>query len=114
MVTVPAPEVLSKKDLLEPRENLRLPAASMTTLEGEASVPGSRPLEPPWPSWRVPEATWVPPAQVAAGLSRMRVEPPNLVSEPTPEMLPPEKVCSHAPVSSEPPPGPRMRLRVKV
>src|SRR3954470_5113339 len=99
MVTVPAPEMLSKKVLLDPRRNLRLPVASMTTDEGAARVPGRRPLEPLTPSWRVPLWMKVPPAQVAVGLSRTRVAMPYLEREPGPEMLLPEKVWIHAPVS---------------
>jgi len=55
---------MSKKDLLEPRLNFSVAPESMTTLEGTPSVPGRRPLEPPTPSWSVPEATRVPPVQV--------------------------------------------------
>src|SRR3954451_4652149 len=114
MTTAPPPEMLSKKDLLEPRRNLRVPPALTTTRDGLPRTPGSRPLDPPTPSWRVPEETVVPPAQGAEGLSRMSVPPPNLVREPGPETVPPEKCWIHAPVSSEPPPAPRMRLRWKV
>src|SRR6266850_4518460 len=106
----PAPEMMSKKDLLEPRLNLRVAPALMTTDEGLARVPGSRPLEPPRPSWSVPLRMAVPPVQVALGLSMTRVPVPNLVSAPGPETLP-RKFCIHAPTSRLPPPGPRIRLR---
>ena len=39
-VIPPAPEMLSKKDLLEPRLNLRLAPELMMTVEGVARVPG--------------------------------------------------------------------------
>src|SRR6478672_1577145 len=97
----PWPEMMSKNDLFEPRANLRVAPESMTTDEGEASVPGKRPLEPLWPSWSVPEWMNVPPAQVALGLSMTSVLPPYLESEPGPETVPPAKVWIQAPVSSE-------------
>src|SRR5688500_348742 len=46
----PAPEMMSKNDLLEPRLNLRIAPLWMTTEEGLARVPGSRPLDPRRPS----------------------------------------------------------------
>src|SRR5437667_12777776 len=109
----PAPEIMSKKDLFEPRLNLRIAPGLMTTEEGLASVPGSRPLEPPRPSWRVPLRMLVPPVQVALGLSMTRVLVPHLVNPPGPDTVP-RKVCIHAPTSRLPPPGPRTRLRRKV
>src|SRR6266536_4212302 len=108
----PAPEMMSKKDLLEPRLNLRVAPALMATEEGLARVPGSRPLDPPRPSWRVPLRIRVPPVQVALGLSMLRVPVPSLLSRPEPETVP-VKVWSQAPVSRLPPPAPRMRLRWK-
>src|SRR5678810_100968 len=107
----PAPEIMSKKDLLEPRLNLSVPPALTTTDEGLPRVPGSKPLDPPRPSWRVPLRMLVPPAQVALGLSMTRVPLPHFVSAPGPETVPPANVCIHAPTSRLPPPGPRMRLR---
>src|SRR5437016_13773551 len=111
-VTPPAPEMMSKKDLSEPRLNLRAAPLYTTTGEGEARVPGSRPLDPPRPSWRVPPRILVPPVQVALGLSMMRVPVPSLDSKPGPETVP-VKVWSQAPTSRLPPPAPRMRLRWK-
>src|SRR4029450_12894353 len=105
-----AREILSKKDLLEPRLNLSVAPALMTTEEGLPGGPGSRPLEPLRPSWRVPLRMIGPAIQVALGLSMTRVAMPNLVRLPGPEMLP-RKVCIHAPTSRLPPPGPRTRWR---
>src|SRR6185369_9143022 len=102
----PAPEMMSKKDLLEPRLNLRIAPGLMTTEEGLARVPGSKPLDPARPSSRVPLRMLVPPVQVAAVLSMTRVLVPNLVSVPGPETVP-RKVWIHAPTSRLPPPGPR-------
>src|SRR3954469_20835108 len=78
IVTPPAPEMTSKNDLLEPRTNFSVAPASTTTDEGVASVPGNRPLEPPWPSCSVPVWTKVPPAHVALGLSRRSTPVPYL------------------------------------
>jgi hypothetical protein len=72
-VIPPAPEMMSKKDLSEPRLNLSVAPVLMTTEEGLPGAPGSRPLEPPRPSTRVPSRISVPPDQVALGLSRTRV-----------------------------------------
>src|SRR4051812_4096301 len=103
-VRLPGPEMMSKNVLLEPRTNFKVAPESRTTLEGAARVPGRRPLDPPTPSWRVPVWTKVPPAQVAARLSRVRVPMPNLEREPGPETAGvPVKVWFQAPVSSEPP-----------
>src|SRR5437667_6117330 len=84
----------------------------MTTEEGLARVPGSRPLDPRRPSWRMPARILVPPVQVALGLSMMRVPVPSLASNPGPETGP-VQVWSQAPTSRLPPPAPRMRLRWK-
>ena len=43
-----------------------------------------------------------------------RVPVPNFVSDPGPETVPPAKVWIQAPVSSDPPPGPRIRFRWNV
>src|SRR5262249_27703376 len=109
-VTPPAPERMSKNDLLEPRLNLRVAPLLMTTEEGLSSVPGSRPLDPRRPSWSVPLWIRVPPAQLALGLSSGRLPVPSMLSEPDPDTVP-LKVWSQAPVSRLPPPGPTMRLR---
>src|SRR6266545_6543977 len=111
-VIPPAPEKMSKKDLFEPRLNLRVAPILMTTEEGLARVPGSKPLEPPRPSWRVPLWILVPPVQVALGLSMTRFPVPSLLSAPEPETVP-VKVWSQAPVSRLPPPAPRIRFRWK-
>src|SRR5437763_1001914 len=105
--------MMSKQDLLEPRLNLRTPPLLMATTDGFARVPGSKPLEPPRPSGRVPRWIRAPPVQVALGLSITRVPVPSLVREPEPETAPPAKVWIQAPVSMLPPPPPRMRLRWK-
>src|SRR5437667_7807542 len=109
----PAPEMMSKNDLLEPRLNLSVAPELMRTEDGLARVPGSRPLEPPRPSWSVPLRMLVPPVQVALGLSMTRVPVPHFVNPPGPETVP-RKVCIHAPTSRLPPPGPRTRLRRNV
>src|SRR3954471_22368977 len=114
IVIPPAPEMTSKNDLLELRRNFSVAPASITTEEGTASVPGNSPLDPPWPSCSVPVWMNVPPAQVALGLSRRSTPMPYLESEPGPEMVPPPKCCCQAPVSSDPPPVPRMRFRWNV
>jgi len=49
-VIPPAPEMISKNDLLEPRLNLRIAPALMMTEDGLARVPGNSPLEPLRPS----------------------------------------------------------------
>src|ERR1043165_7208170 len=87
-VTPPAPERMSKKDLLEPRLNLRVAPLWMTMEEGLARVPGSRPLDPRRPSWSVPARILVPPVQVALVLSMMRGPVPSLDNNPGPEPVP--------------------------
>src|SRR5205809_26198 len=111
-VIPPAPEMISKNDLLEPRLNLRVAPGLMTTEEGLPRLPGSSPLEPPRPSWRVPPRILVPPVQVAVGLSSVSVPVPSLLSKPGPETVP-VKVWIQAPTSRLPQPAPRMRLRWK-